>query len=110
MVPSDLLPCPNSTRPAKKIAARTLAESAQTATPVAVLLLDLDYFKQVNDRYGHAAGDTVLRATVEAWQAQLRDRDALGRIGGEEFAVVCAGTGPEQARAIAACQSRTPPA
>lgn len=86
----------------EKIAARTLAESAQTATPVAVLLLDLDYFKQVNDRYGHAAGDTVLRATVEAWQAQLRDRDALGRIGGEEFAVVCAGTGPEQARAIAA--------
>ena len=44
----------------------------------------------------------MLRATVEAWQAQLRDRDALGRIGGEEFAVVCAGTGPEQARAIAA--------
>ena len=86
----------------EKIAARTLAESAQTGTPVAVLLLDLDYFKQVNDRYGHAAGDTVLRATVEAWQAQLRDRDALGRIGGEEFAVVCAGTGPEQARAIAA--------
>lgn len=86
----------------EKIAARTLAESEQTATPVAVLLLDLDHFKQVNDRYGHAAGDTVLRATVEAWQAQLRDRDALGRIGGEEFAVVCAGTGPEQARAIAA--------
>ncbi|HEY1071015.1 MAG TPA: diguanylate cyclase [Thermomonas sp.] len=86
----------------ERIAARTLAESAQTATPVAVLLLDLDYFKQINDRYGHAAGDTVLRATVEAWQAQLRDRDALGRIGGEEFAVVCAGTGPEQARAIAA--------
>ena len=67
-----------------------------------VLLLDLDHFKQVNDQYGHAAGDAVLRATVEAWQAQLRGRDALGRVGGEEFAVVCAEAGLEQARAIAA--------
>lgn len=85
----------------EKIATRTLADAARTNSPMAVLLLDLDYFKQVNDRYGHAAGDTVLRATVEAWQTQLRGHDALGRIGGEEFAVVCADTGPEQARAIA---------
>ena len=85
----------------EKIATRTLADAARTNSPMAVLLLDLDYFKQVNDRYGHAAGDTVLRATVEAWQAQLRGHDALGRIGGEEFAVVCADTGSEQARAIA---------
>ena len=48
-------------------------------------MLDLDHFKAINDRYGHAAGDKVLRATTAAWQAQLRGRDPLGRVGGEEF-------------------------
>lgn len=85
----------------EQITARMLAKAAETATPLTVLLLDLDHFKQVNDRYGHAAGDAVLRAAVRAWQAQLRGRDALGRIGGEEFVVLCMGASPEQTRAIA---------
>lgn len=80
---------------------RSLAMARQHGTPLSILLLDLDFFKSVNDRYGHAAGDTVLRATVQAWQAQLRGRDALGRIGGEEFAVVCIGANHEQAQVIA---------
>lgn len=85
----------------EKTAERALAQASRDGTPVTLLLLDLDYFKAVNDRYGHAAGDAVLRAAVQAWQEQLRGRDALGRIGGEEFAVVCAGATREQAQVIA---------
>lgn len=85
----------------EKITAQMLAKAAETAAPLTVLLLDLDHFKQVNDHYGHAAGDAVLRAAVQAWQAQLRGCDALGRIGGEEFVVLCMGASPDQTRAIA---------
>lgn len=85
----------------EKTAERALAQASRDGTPVTLLLLDLDYFKTVNDRYGHAAGDAVLCAAVQAWQEQLRGRDALGRIGGEEFAVVCAGATREQAQVIA---------
>lgn len=85
----------------EKTAERALAQASRDGTPVTLLLLDLDYFKAVNDRHGHAAGDAVLRAAVQAWQEQLRGRDALGRIGGEEFAVVCAGATREQAQVIA---------
>lgn len=85
----------------EKTAERALAQASRDGTPVTLLLLDLDYFKAVNDRYGHAAGDAVLCAAVQAWQEQLRGRDALGRIGGEEFAVVCAGATREQAQVIA---------
>jgi diguanylate cyclase (GGDEF)-like protein len=90
-----------SRRAIEKIAERALAEAAQLQAPVSVLLLDLDHFKTINDRYGHAAGDEVLRATTQAWQAQLRGRDRLGRIGGEEFAMVCMDANREQALAIA---------
>lgn len=90
-----------SRRAIEKIAERALAGSARTQTPLAVLLLDLDHFKAINDRYGHAAGDAVLHATAAAWQAQLREHDRLGRIGGEEFALICMNTTREQALAIA---------
>lgn len=90
-----------SRRAIEKILERELAESARTQTPLTALLLDLDHFKAINDRYGHAAGDTVLRATTRAWQAQLRSRDRLGRLGGEEFAVVCVDANREQALVIA---------
>ena len=90
-----------SRRAIEKIAERALADAAQLQSPVSVLLLDLDHFKAINDRYGHAAGDEVLRATTQAWQGQLRGRDRLGRIGGEEFAVVCMDANREQALAIA---------
>lgn len=90
-----------SRRAIENIAERALAESARTQTPLTVLLLDLDHFKAINDRYGHAAGDAVLRATTQAWQAQLRGHDRLGRVGGEEFAVVCVDANREQVQAIA---------
>jgi diguanylate cyclase (GGDEF)-like protein len=82
-------------------AARALEESIRNGTPLSLLMLDLDHFKAINDRYGHAAGDKVLRATTAAWQAQLRGRDPLGRVGGEEFVVVCPDTTLEQALVVA---------
>ncbi|WP_234811278.1 GGDEF domain-containing protein [Xaviernesmea oryzae] len=57
-------------------------------TPVAVLMIDLDHFKAVNDTYGHAAGDEVLSAFAQRVRACLRPGDAFGRVGGEEFAAV----------------------
>jgi diguanylate cyclase (GGDEF)-like protein len=55
---------------------------------VALLLLDLDFFKRINDTHGHAAGDTVLKATAECCAGHLRPSDILVRLGGEEFAIL----------------------
>ncbi len=54
-------------------------------TPLSVAVIDLDHFKQINDRHGHAAGDAVLRAFAELCARELRQHDVIGRIGGEEF-------------------------
>lgn len=51
----------------------------------ALVMIDIDHFKRVNDEYGHAAGDAALRHCVQVWQSGLRDLDHLGRLGGEEF-------------------------
>jgi diguanylate cyclase (GGDEF)-like protein len=67
---------------------RTFAQAAMTKVPLALLLLDLDHFKQVNDQYGHAAGDQVLAGVGAALRSVLRARDFAGRNGGEEFAVL----------------------
>jgi len=68
---------------------------------VAILLLDLDLFKEVNDRYGHVVGDGVLRVAVERLQEALRTSDPLIRYGGDEFVVVLPGLGAEEARELA---------
>ena len=60
--------------------------------PVGVLLLDIDHFKQVNDTYGHAAGDRVLRDFADRLRGQLRAGDVAGRFGGEEFLVILPNT------------------
>jgi diguanylate cyclase (GGDEF)-like protein len=87
--------------------ARELDRSARTGRPCALLMIDLDHFKAVNDTYGHPAGDLVLRALAGRLQAALRNMDIAARAGGEEFAVilpectpveaVCAGTRLHQA-------------
>ncbi|WP_462324739.1 sensor domain-containing diguanylate cyclase [Desulfoplanes sp.] len=65
-----------------------IKRSERYSHPLSVLFLDIDLFKNVNDTYGHAAGDMVLCAFTEACREELRDNDVLGRIGGEEFAVL----------------------
>jgi diguanylate cyclase (GGDEF)-like protein len=61
--------------------------------PLALATFDLDHFKQINDRYGHAEGDRVLRDFAELLERELRGGDTLARVGGEEFAVVLFGVG-----------------
>lgn len=78
-----------------------LRRARRTGHPLALLMLDLDHFKNVNDRYGHAIGDAVLVTTAARCQAQLRGMDTCGRVGGEEFLVVLPETGIEEARGIA---------
>jgi len=68
---------------------------------VALIMLDIDRFKQYNDTYGHLIGDDVLRATVAAIQSHLKSTDVVGRWGGEEFSIVLPGVTREQAKAVA---------
>ena len=70
-------------------------------TPLSVLMLDLDRFKAVNDRWGHPAGDAVLRSTALAIAAELRACDLGARCGGEEFLALLPDTGPEDAARVA---------
>lgn len=75
-----------------------LAYGSKVQQEVCVVLCDLDHFKSINDRYGHAAGDFVLRQAVAACRAHLRPQDIFGRFGGEEFGLVFPGCSLEAAR------------
>ena len=74
---------------------------AASIRPVAVLLADLDHFKSINDRFGHAVGDRVLQVFAEAAGAKLGSLDLIGRLGGEEFAIVLHDCGRDKGLAIA---------
>jgi diguanylate cyclase (GGDEF)-like protein len=78
--------------------ARASARAASAGLPFAVIVLDLDRFKEVNDGFGHQAGDIVLRAAAQAMKAALRYDDRLYRYGGEEFVLIM--LGPPEARAL----------
>jgi diguanylate cyclase (GGDEF)-like protein len=78
-----------------------LSRAARTRTPLALAMLDIDHFKDVNDRYGHLAGDAVLARISAAMGALLREYDLIGRFGGEEFAIMLPHTTPDEARRIA---------
>lgn len=69
--------------------------------PVALLMLDLDHFKLVNDTHGHGIGDAVLTSLAQAWRRTLRSEDILCRVGGEEFVALLPNTGAEQAERLA---------
>lgn len=64
-------------------------------------MLDIDHFKRINDRFGHAAGDHVLRSLCLRIGQRLRRTDVFCRLGGEEFMVLCPGSDAEQARLLA---------
>jgi diguanylate cyclase (GGDEF)-like protein len=80
---------------------QSLQESSRTHMPLAVLMLDIDDFKHVNDVHGHAVGDELLRFLAEALRAIVRPQDVICRLGGEEFAVVMDGCGGEDAGRVA---------
>ena len=77
------------------------SRSIRTGEPLTVLALDLDHFKQVNDQYGHPAGDDVLKGFAKTVTDQLRPTDHIGRWGGEEFMVILSGASGIEARTIA---------
>ncbi len=79
----------------------TESRALQTPEPVLIMMIDLDHFKQVNDTYGHDAGDQVLRELSILLQQASRDSDLVVRYGGEEFMLVCRNTDEETACAIA---------
>lgn len=78
-----------------------LSRAVRYGKPLSLLMLDIDYFKQINDSHGHKVGDDVLKKLVETCQKTLREVDIIGRIGGEEFAVLLPETPREQAAEVA---------
>ena len=77
------------------------ARAARTRSPMAVLMLDLDGFKGINDRFGHQSGDRVLRAIAGCLRASVRTSDVVARYGGDEFVVLMPDTSPEESRVVA---------
>jgi diguanylate cyclase (GGDEF)-like protein len=69
--------------------------------PLSMLMLDIDHFKSVNDRYGHAVGDDAINSVADACRRGKRNSDIAGRLGGEEFAILLPETDAEQARVVA---------
>jgi diguanylate cyclase (GGDEF)-like protein/PAS domain S-box-containing protein len=69
-------------------ASQEMERSARYGSPLAVLMIDIDHFKSINDQHGHALGDEVLKAAVEVCRATLREVDVFARFGGEEFSVL----------------------
>ncbi len=80
---------------------RRIADWNRNGTSVSLILLDIDYFKKFNDRYGHQAGDAVLRSVAEVLKQASRETDLVARYGGEEFAVVLSDTTVEATKEVA---------
>ena len=80
---------------------REMARSRRSGTPFSLLMIDLDHFKEINDRFGHQGGDELLCAVVERMQDSVRGIDVLGRWGGEEFVAVLPGASAEAAMLVA---------
>src|SRR6202011_3421462 len=84
-----------------------VSRGARTSTPVSLIMADIDYFKAVNDLYGHQAGDQCLIKVARSLrESASRATDVLARYGGEEFAVILPNTGDEAAAALAQSMRR----
>jgi len=80
---------------------REMLRSDRTADPLALVLFDIDDFKQLNDRHGHSVGDAVLRRVADVMNGEVREMDLLARYGGEEFALLASQTNALGAVALA---------
>jgi diguanylate cyclase (GGDEF)-like protein len=98
---TDVLTGLPNRRHADETLERLLASARRKGRSVAVMLFDLDRFKAINDRFGHAVGDDALRATADGTRELLRASDYLARFGGEEFIVLLSETGNTEARTVA---------
>lgn len=88
-------------RALEEVLSRELKAGTRYRASACLILIDLDYFKRVNDLLGHAAGDDVLRAVATVMQQAVRDTDSVGRYGGEEFGIVLPHTDLDRAAVLA---------
>ena len=94
---TDLLTGLPNRRAGMEALAKAWSASQRAAQPVAALMIDVDRFKSINDRYGHAVGDVVLQEVAKGIQAAARKDDSVSRLGGEEFLLVCHNADPRTA-------------
>ena len=80
---------------------RTRSSEADASIPLSIVMIDIDHFKQVNDRYGHAFGDQVIRAVAQSLLALTQRKDTAARVGGEEFVLLLPETPAKGAREVA---------
>lgn len=80
---------------------QAVARSVRSQRPLAVMFLDLDGFKEINDRHGHQVGDELLRGVADRLRTGLRAEDTAARLGGDEFVVIAEGVSPTDAREVA---------
>jgi diguanylate cyclase (GGDEF)-like protein len=92
---TDFLTGLNNRHAFEETAVTEISRAHRYGHPLSLVVFDLDRFKEINDEYGHAAGDTVLFTVAQTARMELRDSDVLGRLGGEEFAVLLPGIGLE---------------
>ena len=83
-----------------------MALAKRHGTPLCLVYLDLDRFKAVNDKFGHARGDEALKRVAMLIEASVRETDIVGRLGGDEFAVILSHSGVEDAKAKAETLAR----
>lgn len=98
---TDFLTKVNNRRSFYDLGQQYFSMSKRNGFSLVVLMMDLDHFKNVNDRYGHEMGDLVLRKFAQSANALLRESDIFGRIGGEEFSVVMMDIATEEAKKVA---------
>lgn len=83
------------------VLAAEVEQAERQGSDLAIAVLDIDHFKRINDRLGHAVGDQVIRRIAQICAQMIRNTDFVGRVGGEEFVIVLSGTSPEMAIAVA---------
>src|SRR6185437_6009043 len=91
------------------LAEKELARASRSSDSTAVLIIDIDRFKMVNDRYGHLAGDEVLRGVGKCLAGEVRENDTVARFGGEEFVAVLPSAGDVDALIVNTATNSSPP-